>query len=94
MGTTTLNNAAVRLRLCGSKVLGMVPCGHGYWYGYIIMLIGMGMGINIGMGMAMCEGKMVGGRLVGGRMCGAHIQKAEPFGTLPFVSSLWWLLKS
>ena len=57
MGTTTLNNAAVRLRLCGTKVLGMVQCGHGYWYGYIIMLIGMGMGINIGMGMAMYEGK-------------------------------------
>ena len=63
--------------------------GHGYWYGYIGMCIGMGMG----MGMAMCEGKMQGGRLVGGRFCGAHIQKAEPVGTLPFVSSLSWLLK-
>ena len=89
MGTTTLINADVRLRLWGPKVLGMVPCGHGYWYGYIIMLIGMGMGINIGMGMAMYDGKMVGAR-----WCGAHIQKAEPLGTLPFVSSLWWLLKS
>lgn len=54
----------------------------------------MGMGINIGMGMAMYDGKMQGGHLVGGRLCGAHIQKAEPVGTLPFVSSLSWLLKS
>lgn len=92
MGTTALNNAAVLLRLCGPKVLGMGPCGHGYGYGdgYIGMRIGMGMG----MGMAMYDGKIRGGRLVGGRMCGSHIQKAEPFGTLPFVSSLWWLLKS
>ena len=54
------------------------------------MRIGMGMG----MGMAMYDGKIRGGRLVGGRMCGSHIQKAEPLRTLPFVSSLWWLLKS
>ena len=88
MGTTALNNAAVLLRLCGPKVLGMGPCGHGYGYGdgYI--------GMRIGIGMAMYEGKMEGGRLVGGRLCGAHIQKAEPLGTLPFVSSLWWLLKA
>lgn len=72
----------------------MGPCGHGYgyWYGYIGMCIGMGMGMN--MGMNMHAGKMVVGRLVGGRLCCAHIQKAEPLGTLPFVSSLWWLLKS
>lgn len=86
MGTTALNNAVVLSRLCGTKVLGMVPCGHGYWYGYIGMCIGMGMGMN--MGMAMYDGKMLGGRLVGGRWCGVHIQKAEPLGTLPFVSSL------
>ena len=94
MGTTTLNNAAVLSRLCCTNGLGMGPCGHGYgyWYGYIIMLIGIGMGMN--MGMAMCEGKMQGGRLVDGRLCGAHIQKAEPVGTLPFVSSLSWLLKA
>ena len=61
---------------------------HSYWYGYI------GMSMGNGMGMAMNEGKMVDGRLLGGRLCGAHIQKAEPLGTLPFVSSLWWLLKT
>lgn len=61
----------------------MRACGHGYGYG----------DGYIGMGMAMFKGKMVGGRLVGGRWCGTHIQKAEPLGTLPFVSSLWWLLK-
>lgn len=66
--------------------------GHGYWYGYIGMRIGISIGN--GMGMAMYEGKMVDGRLLGGRWCGAHIQKAEPWGTLPFVSSLWWLLKT
>lgn len=72
----------------------MRACGHGYGYGdgYIGMRIGMGMGMNIGM--AMYDGKMVGGRLVGWRWCGAHIQKAEPLRTLPFVSSLSWLLKS
>ena len=74
----------------------MRACGHGHGYGYgdgyIGMRIGMGMGMNIGM--AVYDGKMVGGRLVGGRGCGAHIQKAEPLGTLPFVSSLSWLLKS
>lgn len=88
MGTTTLNNAVVLSRLCCTNGLGMGPCGlgYGYWYGYI--------GMCIGMGMAMYDGKMVGGRLEGGSLCGAHIQKAEPVGTLPFVSSLWWLLKA
>ena len=71
------------MTIMGPKVLGMAMGpwqAEPCWYGAIVALDGMG--------------KMEGGRLVGGRLCGAHIQKAEPVGTLPFVRSLWWLLKA
>ena len=99
MGATALNNAAVLLRLCGLKVLGIANVtmwpwdhGHGYRYGYI----GMRMVCAWGMAWAWpcMRAKWRAAAFWGWRWCGAHIQKAEPLGTLPFVSSLWWLLKS
>lgn len=75
MGATALNNAAVLLRLCGQKVLGiaMWPCGHG------IMAMAIGMRMGNGMGVAMYEGKMEGGRLLGQALVWCAYTKGRAF---------------
>lgn len=80
MGTTTLNNAAVRLRLCCTNGLGMGPCGHGHGYGYWHGYIGM----RIDMGMAMYEGKNGGRPACGRALVWCAYTKGRAFGDSAF----------
>lgn len=75
MGATALNNAAVLLRLCGLKVLGIAMWP---W----AMAIGMRMWN--GMGVAMYEGKMEGGRLLGLALVWCAYTKGRAFGDSAF----------